>query len=219
MVEARRTGELELLLTSPVGARTMVSSQWKQLKRLFLVPVIFLAGPNLVLWIYGYFTIQYKYNPVHYGGTLADIRGALTLLLQCVNTILGIGALIWAGLWFGLRTRSQTGAIIQIVLWARAVPYVMIFTVSSLLRPFLFPGSTYYNPVRVQIRYMVYLLYPVADCIYYFCLIRWARRRLATEMANPSQEESGLAESMSAAWAGLASWVRKARNWPPAPQG
>jgi len=37
---ARQGGDLELLLTTPIGAKTIISDQWKVLKRLFVWPVL-----------------------------------------------------------------------------------------------------------------------------------------------------------------------------------
>ena len=42
-VEARRTGELELLLTTPLGAEQIVAGQWRALKRLLFAPALLLA--------------------------------------------------------------------------------------------------------------------------------------------------------------------------------
>jgi uncharacterized membrane protein (UPF0136 family) len=218
LVEARRTGELELLLTSPVGAKTIVSSQWNQLKRVFFVPVILLAAPNLLLTLY-YTTFAHYHQPP-YAGTLSyRLYFALTPFLGFIRTILGIGALIWAGLWFGLKARSQAGVILQIILFARGVPFVILFGASSLLRLLVNHAGAYgAGGVRFPWEYWLYVLNPVAGCFYYLWLIRWARRRLAAELAHPSQEGFDLSDSIAQARAGLASLFDKARNWPPAPK-
>jgi hypothetical protein len=215
-VEARRTGELELLLTTPAGARTIVSSLWKELRRLFFVPVIILAVPNLALSLYSTFVL---YHQPGYQETLSQcFYLTLSLLLDCANTILGVGALIWAGLWFGLRARSQAAAIVRIVLLVRGIPYLMTFVASFLLRLVLVNAGAYIvGGVRFPWWYLLYLLNPVAACCYYLWLIRWTRRRLAAELTNPSTEEFSWAQSIAKARAGLNLLVKRARNWPPAP--
>ena len=51
---------------------------------------------------------------------------------------------------------------------------------------------------------------------YYLWLIRWARRRLAADLTNPSPYQFNFLQSIAAARAALASFVDKARHWPPA---
>lgn len=217
-VEARRTGELELLLTTPVGARTIVSSLWKELRRLFLAPVIILVVPNLALTLHSVFVL---YHQPGYHGTLSQsFYSALSVLLGCANTILDVGALIWAGLWFGLRARSQAAAIVQIVLLARGAPLVMMLGGSSLLRMFMsYAGAYTGGGVRFTWWYVLYLLNPVAVGCYYLWLMHWARRRLATDLTNPCPDKFSWADSVARARAGLNLLVKRARSWPPAPEG
>ncbi len=47
-VEARRTGELELLLTTPCGASELVSTQWAVLKRQLRWPMLLMLAPALL---------------------------------------------------------------------------------------------------------------------------------------------------------------------------
>jgi len=105
-VGVRRTGDLELLLTTPVGAENVVQDQWKVLKRLFVWPVLCMQAPMLPQFLVGI-------SAMHSDSGHA-MRADLTLLklLTVANTFLGAGALCWLGLWFGLRARTQAGAIV-----------------------------------------------------------------------------------------------------------
>ena len=47
-VEARRTGELELLLTTPLGAKQIVSTQWEVLKRGLRWPLVVMVAPDIL---------------------------------------------------------------------------------------------------------------------------------------------------------------------------
>ncbi len=209
LVEARRAGELELLLTTPVGATTLVSSLWKELRRVFFAPVIVLTAPGLLLSLYYRFKQYNQAEPLGY-----SIYFALIPFLSSITTILSVGALIWAGLWFGLKARSQAGAIVHILLFAQGVPLVIGFAGSSLVHLVVFLVGGFV----VSWGYLLYLLNPAAICFYYVWLIRWARRRLAMELNNPSPEGFDLSDLFAEARAGLASWIRKARQWPPAPE-
>jgi hypothetical protein len=211
-VEGRRGGELELLLTTPVGAETIISSQWKEVRGMFILPVILLADPELVSA-----AIMFSQsNAMQYPGGLSySFYTVVVHSLGCVRTVIRFGALIWAGFWFGLRARSQAGAIIRILLVIQAVPYLMGMAGSYLLK-LVFPDMIFSPTTGFSYRIWVYLLPSAAILFYYFWLIRWLRRRLATELTNPSTGSDFL-ESISKARAGLNSLVHKARNWPPAP--
>jgi hypothetical protein len=162
-VEARRTGELELLLTTPEGAKTTVASQWNWLKKIFRWPLIVLIVP------YGLLCLIMEWD-VYARSWWASFFG-IQLLLFAVNTLAGIAALLWVGMWFGWSERSQARAIIRIVLVAVAVPFLIsIFgpKVVSLFMPQGFgPGSI--TPWHIP---------PVVHLLYYLWLIRWAKRKL-----------------------------------------
>jgi hypothetical protein len=207
-VEGRRTGELELLLTTPVGARNMISSQWKELRWLFALPVIVLMAPHVFMAALVFQHIK------AYGGPLASNYYYYSLVAQylvCLNALAQIGALIWVGLWFGLRERSQTAALVRIILLCLGSPSVLSLGGSLLLAFFSVPQSTLGFSRVVWFN----LLPQLAVLFYYLWLMRWARRRLAAELTNPSSARFSLARSISEGRAALASYVEKARHWPP----
>jgi hypothetical protein len=208
-IEARRTGELELLLATPVGATNMISSQWKELRRLFALPVIVLILPQIILVAWSYQQIK------AYGGSLASDYGYYSLVAQsftCLSELAQVGALIWVGLWFGLRERSQTTALVRIILLCQGAPFVISLGASLLLTFFGVPRTT----LGFSWVFWLFLLPQLAVLFYYLWLIRWARRRLAAELTNPSTGKSNLLQSIAAARAALASFVDKSRHWPPA---
>ena len=206
-IEGRRTGELELLLTTPVGAKNMISSQWKELRWLFALPVIVLMVPQIVVLALTFAEIRlmpdtfgwYRYYRI------------VAQSLECVSVLAQIGTLIWVGLWFGLRERSQTTALVRIIVLTLGAPYVMSLGVTFLYRFFALWGS----PLGSSWVILFYLLPQVAILLYYLWLVLWARRRLAAEMTNPSSARFNLARSIATARGSLASFVDKARHWPP----
>jgi hypothetical protein len=115
----RRSGELELLLTTPLGAATIVPEQWKVLKRVFVWPVLMLQLLTLLPAL---------------GGLMSLGRGVssslppyilLAMLMNFANTFLGTTALCWLALWFGLKARTQTGAVVWSVTLAQGVPWLL----------------------------------------------------------------------------------------------
>jgi len=214
-IEARRTGELELLLATPVGATNMISSQWKELRRLFALPVIVLLLPQIIVVAWSYQQIRgygrplasnyyFPFEPVHYYYLVAQF-------LNCLSVLAQIGALIWVGLCFGLRERSQTTALLRIILLCQGAPFVISLGGSLLLNFIGVSRST----LGFSWAVWFYLLPQVAVLFYYLWLIRWARRRLASELTNPSTDKSNLLQSIAAARAALGSLVDKSRHWPP----
>jgi hypothetical protein len=108
-VGVRRTGDLELLLTTPVGAESLVEDQWKVLKRLFVWPVLCMQAPMLPQFLVGISALHSS------SGQAMRPDLALLKLLTVSNAFLGAAALCWLGLWFGLRARTQASAIVWTV--------------------------------------------------------------------------------------------------------
>src|SRR5262249_29628248 len=120
-------GELELLLTTPIGAATILSDQRKVLRRLFLRPVLIMQAATLLPFIV---LAEPLSGPAAAGGGIPDVPGAL---LTFVNTYLGTEAVCWLGLWFGLRSRGQAAAILRAAGLAFGVPWVFSLCASLFL--------------------------------------------------------------------------------------
>ena len=162
-VEGRRTGELELLLTTPCGASTIVSSQWAELRRLFMAPIIVIMIPRLFS---SFSSTMTDHNPANV---------VCTGILVCLNTVVGVGALIWTGFWLGLRTHSPIGTIVRIILIVQGCPYLLGLVWSTIAPALqLSPaGSIGFLPM-------------VMSTFYYVWLIQLARRRVTSGLADGS---------------------------------
>jgi hypothetical protein len=181
-VEARRTGELELLLTTPLGAAQIVAGQWRALKRLLVAPVLLLA-----LTIFAEFSLQGFLVTRSLGRFVTDPSWRLYMLtlsvLSIAQMVLGLAALCWLGLWFGLRSASQAGAIIRTLIIGQVVPYAISILSSFLvwpLRSFLF-GSVGLVPMGY---FWVQWLPQLLVLVYLAWMIRWAMRRLGREFSG-----------------------------------
>ncbi len=120
-IEARRTGELEMLLTTPLGAGQVVAGQWRALWRLFFVPALVLAVMGSVGTFLPLLALRSRSG-------LAQPEMSYVLGLVALNLLhlaLGLAALCWLGLWFGLRSRSQAGAVIRTMAVGQVVPYFL----------------------------------------------------------------------------------------------
>ncbi|MGO8676727.1 MAG: hypothetical protein ACLQVX_12750 [Limisphaerales bacterium] len=186
-VEARRTGELELLRTTPLGAGQIVAGQWRALKRLLFAPALLLA-----LTIFAGFFLQGVWVTRSTGRFVTDPSWRLYMLtisvLSTAEMALGLAALCWLGLWFGLRSAGQAGAIIRTLGIGQVVPYAISVFSSFLvwpLRSFLF-GSIGLVPMGF---FWLQWLPQLLVLVYLAWMIRWAMRRLYGEFpeADPVQ--------------------------------
>src|SRR5512133_3329767 len=113
-IEARRTGELELLATTPVGAEAIIPTQWRVLKGWLTGPVLLMLAPVVLqaLLIMGIsrYRLQYSFFTASFG-------------LSALNIVLHTGALCWVGMWCGLRAETQGRAILWTVLMVEGPPY------------------------------------------------------------------------------------------------
>ncbi|HWX18648.1 MAG TPA: ABC transporter permease subunit [Candidatus Binatia bacterium] len=172
-VAGRRSGELETLVTTPLGAATLVAEQWKVLKRLFVWPVLVMQAPMLprALAIF---------DPMFGGGGGWPAYNAVASLLCIANTFFGAEALCWLALWFGLRARGQAGAIVRTVTVAKGIPCLAAI-LCAVLCSALAGGS---SAGAAGLSALASPLMDIAILCFYLWLIRFARQRLAGELAG-----------------------------------
>ena len=208
-VEARRTGELELLLTTPLGATELVSAQWDILLRLMRWPVAVILIPVLLQGA----VFLLSYNPIR--SNLWSLYSGLATLLTAGNAILAVGALCWLALWFGLRMAGQGKAILWTVLLATGVPYGLSLLWSILYRPVVMftggmtGGSWFSSPWLLG-----YLIPSMANLLFYLWLIRRARWHLLREPAEGEPLDPRQIFSLSNLLPRMANAIRRARHWP-----
>ena len=174
-VGARRNGVLELLLTTPLGAENVVTEQWKVLRRVFVWPVLVMQGPVLP-------QILESLVPARPGVPGQDWSGllALTRMIGLANTYFGIEALCWLGLWFGMKARTQGGAIIWTVGLAKGLPslVVLICWITAAALGEVFSGATGFTSVVGG------FLPELLNLLFFLCVIRLAKRWLPLELAG-----------------------------------
>jgi hypothetical protein len=175
-VSVRRTGELELLLTTPLGVETLVSEQWNVLKRFFVWPVLVMQAPLLPQILAGLTGAGTA------SGVASTWQSHVTLFkaLSLANTFLGATALCWLGLWFGSRARTQAGAIVWTVALAKGLPSLVtlfcsvlatgVLTSTTLLVPGLYAVLTWVPELVIL--------------FFYIWLIQSVRRRLTNRFES-----------------------------------
>ncbi len=118
-LDTRRQQDLELLLTSPVGSRNILSGQWRVLRRALkwpLVAVLLFAIPSAV---------DVATTP---GG---EAWFATPTFLICFNLALEALALCWVGMCLGLRARSKLAAVIQTVGLVQLLPLALAVALTA----------------------------------------------------------------------------------------
>ena len=121
--EDRRSGLLELVLTTPMNSGEIVRGKILALKRQYLMPIALVVFIDIILFISG----------IPYTG-----RADLWMLLLVGGC--GIGFLVadlyvmaWAGLWFGLKTNNTWRAVRQTVLFVLILPWCIWLMCMALL--------------------------------------------------------------------------------------
>lgn len=203
-MEARRTGELELLVTTPLGAETIVSEQWSALWRILRWPLAVLLLPLLAQ------TATMWTSVVMRGNGLWEIPYTFSMLFWFANTILEVLVLSWLGIWYGLISRTQTGAIVSAVAWAKGVP--LIAGLASLLVFRMIPGILGSGN---SLGLVASWLPQVAILGYYLWLLRRVRRRLHGELREAKPMLAGSEMNVSTIWKRGLRLVQNARHWTP----
>lgn len=197
LVSARQSGEMELLLTTPVGAKTIFSGLWRQLWRSIWLPAI-LLGLTPCLWMI--------LNLARHGSAVwTDIPWALVLepVLSACNAYAGVVALCWVGMRFGLTARTQAGAIGWTVAMVKGGPY-LITTLATL-------GIMSVGYSRSLGWLTIYALRSLPAQILTLAFLLWLIYRAEARLreAMPGAEPAGFIYD-------LARTIRRARHWTPA---
>ena len=208
-VEARRTGELELLLTTPFGAREIVCTQWKVLKRRLRWPIVVMLMPTL---LQAANTVAETRTSSSFGppGSF-KLHYVISCLFGPVDTFVGVGALCWVGLWFGLKAGGQARAIVWTVGLVKVLHYLIVILCSILFAMLAKSGLG----VRTPPFWIIMSLPQVVTLLLYLVLIRLARQRLRGELAGAEPLKFDLRQSISSAVHDALSSFRKARHWTP----
>jgi len=179
-LEARRTGALELILTTPIPVRTLLRGHWRALRRFFVLPIVAIA----VLHVF-YVAVNWR---------LANLQGGVGgMLLQSyliaagsslINFLTDVLALCYVGSWLSLSLRKPGFAVLYtfalVILGPWTIGYflpglstilpasfVVRLNTSSLLRALFGTGFAYYPVVRTLAWVLKNLL-----------LVIWARSKL-----------------------------------------
>jgi hypothetical protein len=172
-VETRKNGELELLLTTPVGAECIVRDQWKALLDALAAPILVSVLAMLLPFGYSMLTIFQRL-----GGNVVFFPYSISMLLSAANVVVGTLALCRVGLWFGLRAPGQGTAILWTLAVAKGVPYVISFAWSLVSALFHFQTGIF-GPIHFLTH-----IPSLITLTFFLWLMRLARTRVASDLTE-----------------------------------
>lgn len=120
-LEARRSGALELLLTSPLPVRTLLRGHWRSLRRYFLWPIV-VIGLLHVAFVWGSWsqlgaraTMGFNYLPYYVASATSSY----------VNFLTDVLALSYVGAWLSLSLSKPTPALLLTFASVILVPWAL----------------------------------------------------------------------------------------------
>jgi ABC-type transport system involved in multi-copper enzyme maturation permease subunit len=155
--DARRMGELELLLVTPITVDDIIIGRIRSLKRQFLLPIVLVLSVDITLLLFGMKTAGWWGN--------AGIW-ALGFLVNAGLFVTDCYTLVWVGLWQGLAARNSLQAFLRSVALVIALPWVAFVVTIALLGVAFEPGT-----------WAIGWWFAVGICNC-FILCDWASRRL-----------------------------------------
>lgn len=132
-IQARQSGLLDLLLSSPLSVREIVHGQWTAWARLYGLPLVILALANLVgTWMsmnrtWGSMGPQFSVS--------TSVLMAVSLAaacLSCALTVANLAALAWFGMYSGLTCKTANGAMLKTFAFVEILPWFIISFLSGI---------------------------------------------------------------------------------------
>ena len=180
ILEARRTGALELLLTTPLPTRTFLRGHFRALRGYFFWPIVAIAGLH-VFYVYGTWSVSSGRLPAHVPYLAGYMLNAGCSFFSFLTDVV---ALCYVGTWLSLSLRRPALAILTTLLLVILLPYLLSQALPG-LRNFA-PSSLFHwlsqLPGLRRFSVAPYMLYPLARTLLWIgknlLFYLWARRQL-----------------------------------------
>ncbi len=194
--EARQTGEMEILLTTPVEDRDIVRTLWLALRPFVVWLTVLGAGIQLPGFGMRLF-MSWPTEPLVYA--IVSMLGSLAA--EAIGTFLFASACVWVGMWKGLTSQKVGGAVgwtflLVVIVTSVAVGVAGPVGMFVLMRYvgmdwFARSGATSDPMSRMLQQLLMVLPSLVLQAIAYLAWLRWARTRLYTRFrAEASRSDS-----------------------------
>ena len=203
LLESRKTGELELLLTTPLGAQTLIRDYWRVLRLILRWPLLAIVFAILLQYIFA--------ASSRMGSSGGGLDWLLQYQLSCgfalLNAVASVFAIAGVGLWFGMKASTQTRAVVLSVVLAKGVPALiaLCWSLVVLAAGVWMRGSANY--------YYLALLPQAGTLLFYIWLARAAKRGLLRDLSRPGEEEPSSLGFLAVIRRDLADALLKFRAW------
>jgi hypothetical protein len=145
IADARKSGALDLLLTTPIKPSQIVDGHIEALKRQFLAPIAVLCFLEFVILLN-----FLGFNPGQTGDcfALSTIFGLMLAAMIATDLL----AVTWFGLWMGLTSKRSAHAVARTVIYVLVLPLVLVgcwclWPVAAIVKDLLFA-----NYARTRLR-------------------------------------------------------------------
>jgi len=130
-VRANQAGLLELLLVASVSPRQIVWGQWWALWRTFLLPALAVVAIQVGAGLMQIAAIKASVaaNTAAAGGTAGNIDLSyqiLSLILNPIEFLTGLVAIVWFGMWMGLISSKTNVAVIKTLVFCQVLPSIAL---------------------------------------------------------------------------------------------
>ena len=128
LADDRRSGELELLLVTPLSVRDIVQGRMAAVKRQFLIPILLVVAVDVLFLFYG------SKSTGWWGD---EMTLALGYLVGIGLFVADTYTLCWVGLWQGLRARNSARAFSQTLSLVLVMPWLLFVILTAVLSALL----------------------------------------------------------------------------------
>jgi len=144
LLEARKSGLLEILLSTPISNLGVAKAQWTASWRWFLLPALALAGVNAVASL--------SWSPMGMMALQDELRRfelAAMSLLQSLVIFGNLTAIAWFGMWMALTSRSTGAAALRTLVFVQVIPWMLSAFATMGVVPLLILGWMKNDPGSV----------------------------------------------------------------------
>jgi hypothetical protein len=192
LVEAIRSGTLELILVSPLGPQEVIKGQARALMRIFLIPALLLLAIQMTTGIEGILEMYRSIGPVtgSYNGSYNAYgvvwMQALSLVGGLINFVTCLLAIGWFGMWMGLTTRKVTTAVLKTAVFVVVLPALVIGFASGLMFAMIMAAAAF-GGFPFWVWPLIYCgLNTTKDLVFIF----WSRKQLYTRFREAAAMEA-----------------------------
>jgi ABC-type transport system involved in multi-copper enzyme maturation permease subunit len=135
--DARRSWLLDLMLTTPMEARTIAPGAWRGLLRMFGLPVLIVLAVSFLSQVFSMDGSGWMFTGGDHGPIakwIFVIGSACCVLIKSLANFL---ALAWFAMWMGLISRNGLLGTLKTILLVQVVPWMLIMFATAMMFPLM----------------------------------------------------------------------------------